>query len=285
MPALQRTRRGLRPRRARHPRRPRRGHRRVGGRRPEGVDLQCPHRPLGHPDRPHRPGAAQAPGHHLLPLRHARPRCRGPAAAPDHRRGRVQRGLPHGRPDPRRPPPRGRRRGLGGRPHHADERARLHRRHAHPARGRHDRNRGRRLARTPRTAHPRPPPAAAGAVGRGRGRPPHRRTAAPAARRRPARSRGIRDEAHLRPPQPGDQRTGGRTPRRRGPVVRGLDHAPPRTGRFHRPRRRLPLPARQGQQHRGRHQRNPPEHRRRTRTRPAPEPRDDKDLAWKDLAR
>lgn len=285
MPALQRARRRIRPRRARHPRGPRDGLRRLDRGRPEGVDLQRTHRPLGHPDRPHRPRTPQTPGHHLLPLRHARPRRRGPAAAPDHRRGRVQRGLPHRRPHPRQPPPGRGGRGLGGRPHHPDERAGLHRRHAHPARGRHDRAGRRRLARAPRAAHPRPPPAAAGTVGRGRGRPPHRGTAAPAARRRPARPRGIGHEAHLRPAQPGDQRTGGRTPRRGGPPVRGLDDAPARTGRLHRPRRRLPLPARQGQQHRGRHQRNPPQHRRRTGPRPAPEPRDDKDLAWKDLSR
>ncbi|GAA3115298.1 hypothetical protein GCM10017687_30680 [Streptomyces echinatus] len=44
---------------------------------------------------------------------------------------------------------------------------------------------------------------------------------------------------------------GGRTPRGGGPVVRRLDHAPPRTRRLHRPGRRLPLSALQGQQHRG----------------------------------
>ncbi len=54
------------------------------------------------------PDLPQAPGHQLLHLRHDRPRRRGPAAAPDHRRGRVQRGLPHRRPHPRRPPSRAR---------------------------------------------------------------------------------------------------------------------------------------------------------------------------------
>ncbi len=34
-------------------------------------------------------------------VRHERPRRGGPAAAPDHRRGRVQRGVPDRRPDPR----------------------------------------------------------------------------------------------------------------------------------------------------------------------------------------
>ena len=64
----------------------------------------------------------------------------------------------------------------------------------------------RRLARTPRTAHPRSAPAAAEAVGGGRGRPADRRAAAPAARRGPAGTRGQRHEAGLRPPRPGDQR-------------------------------------------------------------------------------
>ena len=90
----------------------------------------------------------------------------------------------------------------------------------HPARGRHDRPGRADLARAPRAAHPRPAPAAADPVGRGRGRPAHRGAAAPAARRRPARPRGLRHEARLRPPQPGDQRPGGRTPRRGRPVVR-----------------------------------------------------------------
>ena len=82
-------------------------------------------------------------GHHLLRLRHDRPRRRGPAAAADHRRGRVQRGLPHRRAHPRRPAARRGGRRLAGRPDHADERAGRHRRRARPARGRHDR-RGRR---------------------------------------------------------------------------------------------------------------------------------------------
>ncbi len=43
-----------------------------------------------------------------------------------------------------------------------------------PPRGRHDRPGRQDLARTPRTAHPRPAPAAAEAVGRGGGRPAHR---------------------------------------------------------------------------------------------------------------
>ena len=43
------------------------------------------------------------------------PGRRGATAAPDHRRGRVQRGLPHRRADPRRQPDRRRGRGLAGR--------------------------------------------------------------------------------------------------------------------------------------------------------------------------
>lgn len=39
----------------------------------------------------------------------------------------------------------------------------------------------------------------------------------------------------LRPPQPGDQRPGGRTARRGGPVVRRLDPAAPGAGGLHRP--------------------------------------------------
>ena len=53
--------------------------------RPEGVDLVGPHRRPRHPGGPHRPRPAQARRAVLLPARHARPRRRGPAAAPDHR--------------------------------------------------------------------------------------------------------------------------------------------------------------------------------------------------------
>jgi hypothetical protein len=67
--------------------------RRVGRHRPEGLDLGRPllrHR-RGHLS--HRPRPAQAQGPHRLRGRHARARRGGPAAAPDDRRRRVQRGV------------------------------------------------------------------------------------------------------------------------------------------------------------------------------------------------
>ena len=121
VPAVQRAGRRLRPRRARHPGRARR--RRVGHHRPEGVEHARPHRGPGHARGPHRPRGPQAQGPHLLRPRHARPRRRGPAAAPDHRRGRVQRGLHDRGAGARRRPHRRRRRGLAGVDDHAHERA------------------------------------------------------------------------------------------------------------------------------------------------------------------
>ena len=55
--------------------------RRVDRQRPEGVDLVRPHGRPGHAHRPHRPRRAQAPGHHLVRVRHAPARRRGAAAA------------------------------------------------------------------------------------------------------------------------------------------------------------------------------------------------------------
>ena len=69
------------------------GERRLADHRPEGLDDVRPRGEVVHARRPHRPGRAQAQGPHLLPLRHGAGRGRGPAAAPDHRRGRVQRAL------------------------------------------------------------------------------------------------------------------------------------------------------------------------------------------------
>ena len=114
-----------------------------------------PHRRPGDPGRPHRPRRAQARRAHLLPARHARPRRRGPAAAPDHRRGRVQRGLPDRRPDPRRDAARRGRRGLAGRQRDAqcNERVAIGG-GAAPARVRHGRHGRRDLARRAPSAHP-----------------------------------------------------------------------------------------------------------------------------------
>ena len=53
--------------------------------------------------------------------------CRDPPAAADHRRGRVQRGVPHRRPHPGRLPARGRGSRVEGRHDDARQRARLHR--------------------------------------------------------------------------------------------------------------------------------------------------------------
>ena len=66
VPAVQRARRRVRPRRRLRTRADAR-RRRVGGQRPEGVDVRRPLQRLRHPARPHRPRRAQAPGHHLLP--------------------------------------------------------------------------------------------------------------------------------------------------------------------------------------------------------------------------
>ena len=73
------------------------GRRRVDRQRPEGVDLGRPGRRPRHAARPHRPRRAQAPGHHLVRVRHAPARRRGPAAARDDRPRDVQRGVPHRR--------------------------------------------------------------------------------------------------------------------------------------------------------------------------------------------
>ncbi len=155
------------------PRGPRR--RRLGRQRPEGVDLLGPPRRLRDPGRPHRPRRCPSTrGLTLLPARHARAGRRGAAAAPDHRRGRVQRGLPHRRPDPRRGPARRGGRGLAGRQRHARSTSGS-RSAARPPRARPAWS-----ARSPppgartRSGVPRDARAAAAAVGRGRGGPGHR---------------------------------------------------------------------------------------------------------------
>ena len=74
------------------------------------------------------PDVPEAQGPHDVRRRHARARRRGAAAAPDDRRGRVQRGLLHRRAHPRRRAARRRRRGLARLAHDADERAGVDRR-------------------------------------------------------------------------------------------------------------------------------------------------------------
>ena len=74
------------------------------------------------------PRRAEAPRHHRVPRRHAHARHRGAAAAPDHGRRALQRGVPHRRPRPGRVPVGRRRRRLARRQHHAVERAGAHRR-------------------------------------------------------------------------------------------------------------------------------------------------------------
>ena len=80
------------------------------------------------------PELPEAQGPHLLHGRHARAGRGSAAAAPDHRRGRVQRGVPHRRAHPRRRPHRRRRRRLARLDDHADERAHHDRRRAPAAR-------------------------------------------------------------------------------------------------------------------------------------------------------
>ena len=95
VPGLLRAGRGLRPRGRAH------AHgaqgRRVRRQRPEGVVVVRAHRRLVHPHRPERSGGAALQGPQLHDRRHARARGRGAAAAPDHRRGGVQRDLLHRR--------------------------------------------------------------------------------------------------------------------------------------------------------------------------------------------
>ena len=100
------------------------GRRRMGGHRAEGLDDLRPVREVVHARRPHRPRRPQAQGPDLLPDGHGAGGGPGETAGPDHRRGRVQRGLHRGGADPRRQRRRRRRQRLDGRDHDADERAR-----------------------------------------------------------------------------------------------------------------------------------------------------------------
>ena len=113
MPGLLRAGRRLRPRQRADQGAPRR--RRVGHRRPEGVDLARPPRRLVLRGRPHRARLGAAP-RAVLPAGADGPgRRRGPADRAAHRRLGVQRGLLHRRPHRRRPRRRRARRRLEGR--------------------------------------------------------------------------------------------------------------------------------------------------------------------------
>ena len=65
--------------------------------RPEGVDLRGRRGGLGHLPRPHRPDRAETRRHHVLPGGHALAGHHAAAAAGDHRRGTLQRGVPRRR--------------------------------------------------------------------------------------------------------------------------------------------------------------------------------------------
>ncbi len=105
---------GLRPGLAHHQGRARR--RPLRRQRAEGLDELRPHRPLGDPPRPHRPGRHQAHGHQLLRLPHGRAGHRDPPPHRHDRRARLQRGLLHRRAHPGRPPGRARARRAGSWP-------------------------------------------------------------------------------------------------------------------------------------------------------------------------
>ena len=138
VPALLRARRGLGPRR-RADARQAAGGRLLAAVGPEGVDDERAARRVRAAARAHEPRRAQAQGPDDVRRADGRRGRDGPAAAPDLRRGALQRGLL------RRRPPRGGRRGrpgrrrLGRRPDDADVRARDDR----------ARRRGLRLARRP----------------------------------------------------------------------------------------------------------------------------------------
>ena len=145
VPGLLRARRRLGPRVAEDARG--QGRRRVGRHRPEGVDERRPVLEVVHARRAHRQRRRQAQGPHLLPDGHGAGRRAGAPAAPDHRRGRVQRAVHRGGADPRRERRRRRRQRLEGRADDAHERARRPRLRAAdppaPAARRPDRRRGR----------------------------------------------------------------------------------------------------------------------------------------------
>ena len=203
-------------------------------------------------------------------LRHARPRRRGPAAAADHRRGRVQRGLPDRRADPRHDAGgRGRRR-LAGRQRDPDERAGRHRRRRAAARVRHDRPGRRDLARAPGAAYARC--CTTGWCGCG-SRPRSPGSPAPGC------------ASSSRSAQPGPEGSAMKLAfARLAQELSGLEvellgdeglryddwtMTRPETVDFVGRDAGLPLPARQGQLHRGRHLGDPAQHHRRAGARPA----------------
>src|SRR5690606_14797798 len=120
-------------------------------------------------------------------------------------------------------------------------------------RGRHDRRGGPPVAGAPGAAHPGPARPAAAPVGAGGGGAAGRPAASPAAGGRAAGPGGVGQQAHLRPPQPGDLRVRAGAAGRRGPAPRRLDDAPAAAGGLRGPLAHLPLPARQGQLDRGWH--------------------------------
>ena len=200
MPAVLRARRRLRLRRARHQGGARR--RRVDHQRPEGLEHARPPRRLRHAGHPLEPRPAQAQGHDLLRARHAGPRGRGAAAAPDHRRGRVQRGLHDRRAGTRRPPHRRRGRRLARLTHHPDERALRDRRRfgwgqQAPARRSGQRCRRRLERARPERTDRRPQGRADAAVGPRRGRPPHQHARRRARPSRQPRARDVDRQARV----------------------------------------------------------------------------------------
>ncbi len=106
--------------------------RRVDRQRAEGLDDAGARQPLGPPRVPHRCRRPEARRAHRVGRRHARAWRRGAAAAPDDRRGRVQRGVLHRRAHPRLRAPRRSGRGVACVAHDADERASVDRRRDRP---------------------------------------------------------------------------------------------------------------------------------------------------------
>ena len=117
VPALLRAGRRLGPRRGADARQAQR-RRQLGAQRAEGVDDERAVRRLRPAPRPHRPRAAQAQGPHDVRAADGRRGRHDARAAPDLRRGRVQRGLLRRRPARRR---RGRRPGQRRLAHGADD--------------------------------------------------------------------------------------------------------------------------------------------------------------------